>query len=115
MERSGILAARNKFLMELIMNRYSRNPRPEIYLDESWVSQNTSVEQYWTNKEGIIGPHTKTGRGGRFFILHAGFVPGRLLLFKSKAGNKGDFHDAMNCHTFRKWFLEQLLPNVPPK
>ncbi len=61
----------------------------------------------------------KNGRDGRFIIIHAGstegFVPGRLLMFKSKYGNKRDYHDSMNSHTFRKWFLEQLLPNIPPR
>ncbi len=116
MERSDIIAARNKFLRELNMNRHSENPRPEIYLDETWVNQNISVEQCWTNKEGTIGPHAKTGRGGRFIILHAGstegFVPGGLLMFKSKYGNKRDYHDSMSSQTFRKWFLELLKSNI---
>lgn len=51
MERSDIVAARNKFLRELTTNRLSENPRPEIYLDETWVNQNTSVEKCWTNKD----------------------------------------------------------------
>lgn len=79
MERSDIVAVRNKLLRELNMNRHSENPRPEIYMAETWVNQNISVDQCWTNK-GTIGPHTKTGRGGRFLMLHAGstegFVPG---------------------------------------
>ncbi len=101
------------------MNRHSENPRPEIYLNETWVNQNISVEQCWTNKEGTIGPQTKTGRVGRFIILHAGstegFVPGGLLMFKSKYGNKRDYHNSMNSQTFRKCFLEQLMPNIPPR
>ncbi len=59
MERSDIVAARNKFLREPNMNRHTENPRPEIYLNETWVNQNISVEQCWTNKEGTFGPHTK--------------------------------------------------------
>ena len=119
MERSDIVAARNKFLRELKMNRRSEDPRPEIYLDETWINQNIAVEQCWTNKEGTIGPRTKSGKGGRFIIVHAGssegFVPGALLMFKSRVGNKGDYHDSMNSQTFKKWFIEQLLPNIPAR
>ena len=119
MERSDIVAARTKFLRELRKNRRSENPRPEIYLDETWVNQNIAVQQCWTNKEGTIGPRTKTGKGGRFIVVHAGgsegFVPNALLMFRSKFGNKGDYHDSMNNETFKKWFLEQLLPNIPSR
>ena len=119
MERSDIVAARSKFLRELKLNRCSENPRPEVYIDETWMNQNTHVERCWTNEQGTIGPHTKTGKGGRFIIVHAGssqgFVPGALLMFKSKVGNKGDYHDSMNCDTFKKWFLDQLLPNIPAR
>ncbi len=64
--------------------------------------------------------HTqKTGRGGRFIIHHAGstegFVPGGLLMFMSKYENKRDYHYSLNSQTFRKCFLEQLMPNIPPR
>ncbi|XP_076028388.1 uncharacterized protein LOC143017484 [Oratosquilla oratoria] len=36
-------------------------------------------------------------------------------MFRSKKGNKRDYHDSMNHITFKKWFLEQLLPNIPPR
>ena len=61
----------------------------------------------------------KTGKGARFIILHAGgsqgFIHGALLMFKSKLGNKGDYHDSMNHLTFRNWFENQLLPNIPSR
>ena len=119
MERTDIVAARNKYLREMAMNRSSNNPRPEIFLDETWVNQNTCVEKCWTDKDGTLGPKTKSGKGGRFIVLHAGgdqgFIPGALLMFRSKNGNKGDYHDSMNGNTFKKWFTEQLLPNIPPR
>lgn len=35
-------------------------------------------------------------------------------MFKSKNGNRGDYHDAMNHDPFKAWFENQLLPNIPP-
>lgn len=117
MEREDIVAARCKYLRITENNRNSSNPRHLIYLDETWVNQNECVNKCWTTSEGKIGPKLKTGRGERFIILHAGgedgFVPGGLLLFRSKNGNKGDYHDSMNHLCFRQWFVEQLLPNIP--
>ncbi|XP_066969210.1 uncharacterized protein [Macrobrachium rosenbergii] len=118
-QRSDIVTARNKFIRKLKSNRSSKCPRPEIYLDETCINQNAGVEQCWTDKEGTIGPNTKICRDGRFIIVHAGssegFVPGALLMFKSKTGNKGDYHDSMNSHAFKKRPLEQLMPNIPPR
>lgn len=118
MERNDIAAARSKYLRILAENRASENPRCEIYLDETWVNQNECVRKCWTTKEGNVGPKVKTGKGSRFIIVHAGskegFVPGGLLMFKSRNGNKGDYHDSMNHETFLAWFKNQLLPNIPP-
>lgn len=117
MEREDIVAARSKYLRVIGENRKSSQPRPEIYLDETWVNQNESMKKCWTTSDGVVGPKLKTGRGERFIILHAGgeqgFVPGGLLMFRSRNGNKGDYHDSMNHQCFRKWFEEQLLPNIP--
>ena len=86
MERKDIVIARNKYLREVKRNRESTNPRPEVFVDETWVNQNTSVEKCCTNEEGSVGPKLKSGKGSRFIIVHAGtdegFVPGRLLMFK---------------------------------
>ncbi|KAK4325758.1 hypothetical protein Pmani_003701 [Petrolisthes manimaculis] len=66
--------------------------------------------------EGSVGPKVKTGKGARFIILHEGgsngFIPGALLMFRSKNGSKGYYHDAMNCDGFNTWFVDQLLPNI---
>ena len=71
------------------------------------------------NAGQTIGLRTKTGKGGRFIIVHAGssdgFVPGALLMFRFKFGNEGDYHDSMNSQTYKKWFEEQLLPNIPQR
>lgn len=83
MERSDIVAAWNKFPRELNHNRSSEYSRPGIYLDETWINQNASVEQCQMDEEGAIGPNTEICRGGRFIITHTGsskgFVPGALF------------------------------------
>lgn len=116
MERQDIVDHRNKYLREIERNRRSDRPKPEVYLDETWVNQRDSVDKCWTVKDGSVGPKTKSGKGARFIILHAGstkgFIEGALLTFKSLNGCKGDYHDSMNHQCFRKWFEYQLLPNI---
>ncbi|KAK4288468.1 hypothetical protein Pmani_038503 [Petrolisthes manimaculis] len=119
MERQDIVLARCKYLRRIKENRESCNPRPEIYIDETWVNQNECVDKCWTNCDGKLGPKVKSGRGARFIIVHAGgvdgFVPGGLHMFRSKNGNKGDYHDSMNHENFCSWLDNKLLPNIPPK
>lgn len=66
-----------------------------------------------------MGPKVKTGRGARFIILHAGgvngFVPGALLMFRSRNGKKGDYHDSVDHDNFSKCFVNQLIINIPPR
>ena len=118
MERQDIVVARNKYLRQIEKNRKSDNPSPEVYVDETWVNQRDSVGKCWTVGDGSVGPKVKSGKGSRFIVLHTGgingFIPGALLMFKSKNG-KGDYHDCMNHDTFKKWFEEQLLPNIPER
>ncbi|XP_042210282.1 uncharacterized protein LOC121858120 [Homarus americanus] len=113
MERNDLVVARNKYLRLIAENRKSSSPRPEIYLDETWVNQN----ECWTMADGSVDPKLKTGKGARYIILHAGgedgFVPGAFLFFRSSNGNKGDYHDSINHTCFQSWFQTQLLPNIP--
>lgn len=118
MEKDYIVAARCKYLRVIREARNSSNPPYEVYLDETWVNQNESVKKCWITSDGIVGPKLKSGKGAHFIIVHAGvgngFVPGGLLMFKSKHGNKGDYHDSMNHNCFKNWFTCNLLPNIPP-
>ena len=86
MEREDITVARSKHFRELRRNRESPNPRPEIFVDETWVNQNVTVEKCWTNEDRSVGPKTKSGRGSRSIIVLSGsdegFVAGALLMFK---------------------------------
>lgn len=119
MERNDVVLARNRYLRLIDANRKSNRPRPEIYIDETWVNQNECVSKCWTVADGSVGPKLKTGKGARYIIVHAGgedgFVLGALLFFRSRNGNKGDYHDSMNHTCFRSWFQTQLLPNIPPQ
>lgn len=118
-ERPTVVAARSKFIRELRTNRSSESPRPEIYLDETWINQNMNADQDWTNKEGIVGARTRCLRGGTYIIIHAGssegFVKGAMFVFKSKMGRRGDYSDTMDSQAFKRWFQWQLLPNIPPR
>ncbi|MPC88965.1 hypothetical protein E2C01_083892 [Portunus trituberculatus] len=88
MERDDIVFARCKYLRTMKQNRLSENPRPEIYLDETWVNQNECISKCWTTPDGNLGPKLKTGRGARFIIVHAGgmdsFVPNGLYYYSDK-------------------------------
>ena len=118
MEREDIVVARTEYLRLVERNRECSpsKRRSEVFLDETWMNQNECVGQCWTDAEGRVGPKLKTGKGSRFIILHAGndqgFIKDGLLIFKSKNGNKGDYHDSMDHAKFKKWFEEQLLPNI---
>ncbi|KAG7170433.1 hypothetical protein Hamer_G030950 [Homarus americanus] len=98
MEEEDIVAARNKYLRYIQKNRESSNPRPEVYLDETWINQNQCVERCWTVNDGSAG--------------RQGFIPGALLMFRSKNGAKGDYNDSMDHERFKAWFKEQLLQNI---
>lgn len=118
MEREDIVVARTEYLRLIEKNRICSpsKRRPEVFIDETWINQNECVGQCWTVADGTVGPKLKTGKGSRFIVLHAGseqgFVEGALLMFRSKNGAKGDYHDSMDHEKFQKWFQEQLLPNI---
>ena len=45
-----------------------------------------------------------------------GFVKDALLMFRSRNGNKGDYHDSMDSGRFKEWFETQLMhTNIPPR
>lgn len=54
-ERDDIVLARCKYLRIIKENRNSDNPRPEIFLDETWVNQNECVAKSWTKREELWG------------------------------------------------------------
>jgi hypothetical protein len=47
MERNDIVALRCKFLRTMCTLRKNNDPRPFVYLDETWVNQNHSRSHIW--------------------------------------------------------------------
>lgn len=116
MERQDVALARIKFLRE--MRQVKQSHETIVYLDETWVNQNYTVQKCWTDttSDHATGIKPPTGKGSRFIILHAGtkagFVKNASLIFQAK--NDGDYHHQMNAAVFEQWFKTQLLPNIPP-
>ncbi|MCP4755619.1 MAG: hypothetical protein GY866_32550 [Proteobacteria bacterium] len=118
-EREYVVLARRKYLRT---KRANRNPdgtlkRPEVYLDETFVNKNHSSRFTWYLNEDGPWVNKPSGKGPRFIIVHAvtkdGWVDGAELVFQAKK-RTGDYHGQMNWDNFSKWFVDQLLPNIPP-
>ncbi|CAK1595689.1 unnamed protein product [Parnassius mnemosyne] len=110
MERTDIVCALLQFLKKLKTLRDSEDIRPRIYLDETWVNQNHSRKRIWLDKDGQGGLNTKTGKGGRLIVCHAGcakygFIPEARWVFR--AVNE-DYHSEMNDEGFTDWFTKLL-------
>ncbi|XP_066950812.1 uncharacterized protein [Macrobrachium rosenbergii] len=116
LERRDITVARSRFLREMKRRKESR--QKFVYLDETWVNQNYTVQKRWTDlsSQQATGVKPPTGKGSRLIILHAGTEDGSVnnaeLVFQLR--NDGDYHKQMNSEVFEKWFRNQLLPNIPP-
>jgi len=113
-ERPDLVAKRHTFLSKVTKLRLTG--RKFIYLDETWLNSNHTVSYCWIDSDSNGGMKVPSGGGNRLIILHAGsedgFVPNGLLCFTSK--NTTDYHEEMDGVKFRKWFEDQLLPNIPP-
>jgi len=98
-----------------------------VYLDETFINKNYSgsdISWYcedWKDDPRLdksFGPYVNkpSGKGERFIILNAvtknGWVDGAKLVFQAKKSS-GDYHGSMNEDNFTKWFMNQLLPNIP--
>jgi len=116
-EKDYVIAARRRYLRSKIGNRDGNSTqRPEVYLDETYVNKNHSNDYTWYLDEDGPWVQKPTGKGERLIIINAitksGWVPGAKLVFKSTR-KTGDYHGQMNHGLFKKWFQEQLLPNIP--
>ncbi len=116
-EKDYVISARRRYLRQKLANRLDKkNHKSEIYLDETYVNKNHSNDFVWYCEED--GPVIKkpTGNGERLIIVNAitekGWVPNARLVFQSSK-KTGDYHSQMNYEVFKKWFEEQLLPNIP--
>jgi hypothetical protein len=117
-ERDEVLIARREYLRRKLANRppHGGTLRPEVYLDESYVNVNHSSPRtgYFVEE----GPWVRkpSGKGTRLIMLYAmtrqGWVDGAKLVFQAKR-RTGDYHGQMNFENFRRWFVDQLLPQIP--
>jgi transposase len=117
-ETERIIIKRRRYLRQKLENRNEDGTtiRPEIYLDESYVNKNHSRDDTWYFSEDSSIISKPTGKGDRLIIVNAigskGWIPHAKLVFKASK-KTGDYHGNMNWTLFRKWFTEQLLPNIP--
>ena len=117
MERSDVVASRAEFLREI--KRFREQGANIVYLDETWINQNYTVQKCWVDCSSNLATGVKppVGKGSRLIILHAGtkngFVPNADLVFQAK-NDGSDYHSQINAQVFEKWFKTQLLPNIAP-
>ncbi|CAK1578213.1 unnamed protein product [Parnassius mnemosyne] len=112
-EITGIDCARLQFLRKLKTLRDSVDTRPRIYLDETWVNQNHSRKRIWLDKDGQGGLNTKTGKGDRLIVCHAGcakycFIPEAKWVFRAVKSQNEYYPSEMNAEGFRDWFTKLL-------
>lgn len=116
MESHRIVVLRQEYLRKI--KEYRQQNRDIIYLDETWFDTHDVVRYGWVDESKNCSLSTPCSRGKRIIILHAGnengFVKNALLLSaKNIAKSSADYHEDMTAQLFEKWFLEQLLPNIP--
>jgi transposase len=117
-ERDYVISARRKYLREKISNRNADGTlkRPEVYLDETYLNKNHSNDKTWYLIDDGAWVNKPSGKGPRLIIVHAvtkdGWVDGAKLVFQAKTCSD-DYHGQMNYENFSKWFVNQLLPNIP--
>lgn len=119
-EKPHIISARRRYLRKMRSNRKDNSldkiKRPEVYLDESYVNKNHSNDFVWYSSEDGPWVQKPTGKGERLIIINAitkdGWVENAKVIFKSTR-KTGDYHGQMNFYLFKKWFVDQLLPNIP--
>ncbi|CAH1381968.1 unnamed protein product, partial [Tenebrio molitor] len=112
MEKPHVTLLRKKFLKDYMDNLNSSDPRPCVYLDETWVFANGTVRRSWQD-EDVRSVKKITGEGDRYIVVNAGnshgFIEGAGLIFKSKKKSL-DYHSEMNAETFEEWLQDKLLP-----
>ncbi len=117
-ERDYVILARRRYLRQKRLNRNSDGSfiRAEVYLDETFINKNHSNQFTWYLDEDGPDVNKPSGKGERLIIVNAitldGWVDKAQLIFEAKK-KTGDYHGQMNWENFSKWFIEQLLPNIP--
>ena len=119
-EQDHVIRARREYLRLKRQNRGANGipKRPEFYVDETFVNKNHSAHYTWYPEADGPWVNKPSGVGPRLIVVNAigveGWIPGAKLVFEAKKGpGAGDYHGQMNWNNFSKWFLEQLMPNLP--
>jgi hypothetical protein len=87
-EEDYVIIARREYLRKKLANRKNNNSiiRPEVYLDESYIKVNHSVEKTWYFTDDGPWVNKPSGKGPRLIIVNAitkeGWVPNAKLVFK---------------------------------
>lgn len=117
-ERDYVIVARRKYLRQKRLNRKPDGSfiRPEVYLDETFINRNHSNQFTWYFDEDGPEVNKPSGKGERLIVVNAitldGWVDNAKLVFEAKR-KTGDYHGQMDWGNFSRWFIEQLLPNIP--
>lgn len=112
MEQNDIVALRNSFLRKICTLRANGDPRPVVYLDETWVNEKHSRSQIWQNDMESESFKMLTSKSYKSLILcHAGsekfgFVPKSKLVFCYENNDDNNFQ--MNDNIFKNWFYKML-------
>ena len=95
MDRNDVVAAQISFLQKMHGFQQNCDPRPVIYLDETWINQNHSRQYVWQDSMGQGGLKTKVPirKGNTLITCHAGsakhsFIKGNHFVFQSKSNGK---------------------------
>lgn len=115
-EQHHIQHWRFKYLQEIA--KYRLEGRPIVYTDETYIHSTHTVKKGWESDGKSANPRLPLSKGGRVIIVHAGgemgFIANCLTMWKSTQ-NTGDYHGDMNFANYKKWLIEKLIPNLPPR
>jgi hypothetical protein len=117
-ERDYVILARRRYIRQKRLNRKPDGSllRSEVYLDETFINRNHSNQFTWYFNEDGPEVNKPAGKGQRLIVVDAitreGWVQNARLVFEAKK-RTGDYHGQMDWGNFSKWFVEQLLPNIP--
>lgn len=111
MEKPSVALLRCRFLRKMRQVDITK----VIFLDETWLNGNVSLDSGWTGGSIKCAPGTPVGKGKRLIICHAGSANGWIttppLIFESKKTR--DYHEDMDGDVFESWFFGKLLPVIP--
>lgn len=102
-EREDVIIVRREYLRKKLGNRSNtttgRTIRPEVYLDESYLNVNHSVENTWYVVDDGPWVNKPSGKGLRLILVNAitedGWIPHAKFVFQAKQAT-GEYHGQMD-------------------